>query len=307
MHPDRRRAEAHSRLPFSEGPPQAAHLNMRRLSEGLIIACLAGFVSAVGTTWATSQVLTVKIEQHQQDIRGLQQDIRQLRRDLYRPLLEPSTMLLSELIEDLRASLHDAADVFDTSDLSRHIRIALNAVALHKRARQRSAEISLVAGQTRYAAPDDLVSVDRLVWQNGNSRSPWSGLYPGPAPLAALVETAGDREIALHPPPTAQQVQALAGKCTLLYRARHELELIPGEPSSGPEDPGTADDYTITTLSAADRDLVLLRAQAEACRELAIRGSTKPVNLRAGGLGQPSNATPGALWQALMKEWMEAP
>ena len=60
-----------------------------------------------------------------------------------------------------------------------------------------------------------------------------------------------------------------------------------------------------TTILAGDRELLLLRGQAEAMRELAMRGVAKPVQLRDGlGMG-PRNAHPAALYDALLCEFRE--
>ena len=51
------------------------------------------------------------------------------------------------------------------------------------------------------------------------------------------------------------------------------------------------------------RSLLLLRAQAEACRELALRNVSKPVTMRDAVGSQPRNGTPSALYQMLLTEF----
>jgi hypothetical protein len=61
-----------------------------------------------------------------------------------------------------------------------------------------------------------------------------------------------------------------------------------------------------TTIAAADRGLLLLRAQAEAMLELSLRNVAKPVQLRDGLSGTPRNSTPRALFDALLTAFAEA-
>lgn len=296
---DRRQDYPHSSVPFTEEVNGQAHFNARRFWEGVLVAVVAAVVAAGASTWATTKVLSHELQRQKKDIEELKRDIRDLRRDLYRPhpWSEAADMLISELATELKDSLHDAGDVFDVGDFKRHIRIALQAMALAKRPRTVMAPLSLAADQASYPAPADLAAVVRLEWGNAASRQPWRHDHPGPAPLASLVETSAGREIRLSPPPTLRQVRALHGRCELVYQALHQLEPTDEEGS----------DYEITSLAEADRPLVLLRAQAEACKELAMRGSTKPVDLRGGGMGQARNMTPRALYEALLTEWRDAP
>lgn len=196
---------------------------------------------------------------------------------------------ITELRDRLKNSLHDSARPFDDPDLERHIQISLTAMALQKRPLRKSASITLVANQAEYEAPADLGRLNRLIWQNERFRQPWEADYPGPAPTIQLLRADTGNVIRLNPPPSQQQVNALNGTVLLLYSAKH-----------------TIDSDTVTTLDEADEDLVILRAQAEACRELALRGITQPVTIRDGSMSQPRNMTPRALYAALLEEWKAA-
>lgn len=293
-----RSQEPHSRIPFSEDVRGGVHLNTRRVFEGLLIAALTAILTASASAWATTKVLSERMERQRVDIEELKRDIRDLRRDLYRPRMEPSEMLLSELTTELENSLHDAGETFEPDDFRRHVRIALRDMALTKRPRELYAPLDLEAGKRSYPAPADLATAIGLDWLNGHSREPWHSDYPGPVPLASVIESSSGQEIRLSPAPTAQQVRALGGECDLIYLAEHQLEEVPDS------DPA---DFTVSSLDESDRYLVLLRAQAEACRELAMRNVAKPVELRGGGLSQPRNDTPRALYAALLAEWRDAP
>ena len=61
-----------------------------------------------------------------------------------------------------------------------------------------------------------------------------------------------------------------------------------------------------TTVSAPDRALLLLRAQAEAMRELAMRNVVKPQQMRDGYTSMPRNGTPAALFESLLAEFKGA-
>lgn len=200
-----------------------------------------------------------------------------------------SMATLEDLRERLKSSLQDSARVFEDPDLDRHITVSLTAMALQKRPLRKSASITLVANQAEYPAPADLGRLNRLVWQNERFRQPWEADYPGPAPTLQLLHGDSGKVIRLNPAPTQQQVNALNGTALLLYSAKH-----------------TIDAGNVTTLDEADEDLVILRAQAEACRELALRGISKPVTMRDGAMSQPRNSTPRALYQALLEEWQAA-
>ena len=287
----------HHNAPFIEENGHGGNaLNFRRIFEGVIIALVAGVIAGGAATWATTQKLGTMLDAQQDQISQLRREIRDMRRDLYAPRQwgEEAEVLISELKERLRDSLHGSADVFEDGDLERHIRVALNAMALHKRPRVLTTELALVAKQSAYDAPANIIAIDRLGWQNEFARTPWERKYPGPAPRPALLRKADGDQIILNPPPDRQQVDALDSKATLYYRARHETS-------------GSGASEEVTTLSDADEDLLILRAQAEACRELSMRAITKPVELRGGGLSQPRNGSPAALFAALMTEWQAAP
>jgi hypothetical protein len=66
------------------------------------------------------------------------------------------------------------------------------------------------------------------------------------------------------------------------------------------------DNAADTTVTAADRGLLLLRAQVEAMRELSVRAAAKPVQLRDGLSGVARNSTPAALHEVLLRVFWEA-
>lgn len=206
----------------------------------------------------------------------------------------PGTMSEADLVSDLKASLQDAASVFTgagDSDLKRHLAAA--ALAFHcKRPRTLVGTLTLVADQAQYAAPADLAAIKSSLWgiTPKPRAQPWEKAWPGRLPDVRLVETASSpitRKLELLPPPSAHQIAVLGAEFKFWYYGKHAIDA----------------DAAKTSVMPADRGLLILRAQAEAMRELAIRGSKKPVALRDGYSGTPRNATPSYLFETLMKEF----
>lgn len=267
-----------------------------RLVELVLVTLISAGISGAIVAYGTLQVLKTEIRYMRIDINETRSDVQELRRDLYAPRAGPAPedVLISDLKTRLNASLQDAASVFDDADFDRHIRVALRAMALEKRPRRVSTVLDLSANEGEYDAPADLVAFDRLVWTNEHARQPWERGYTGPAPTATVLRQSSGNLIVLQPPPDRRQVEALGGSVRMFYRADHETS-------------GAGASEEVTTLAESDIDLVILRAQVEAMRELAFRNVTKPVELRGGGLSQPRNGTPGALFSDLLAEWRAAP
>lgn len=196
----------------------------------------------------------------------------------------PSSMGMPALVGDLKASLIDSASAFrapDDADFRRHIERAADAFA-QLRPRTEVGEILLVADEPAYAAPDDMWRFKSALW--GVRRAhPWEPSWPGRLPDVREA----DGMLWLTPAPTAHQVAVLGASYRFFYYARHEIT----EDGSG------------TTLGLADRSLLLLRAQAEAMRELAMRDAVRPVTARDGFSGQPRTGTPGYLAEQFMREF----
>lgn len=201
------------------------------------------------------------------------------------------SMARASLVADLKASLQDAASVFTAvsdADFVRHLDKAALDMG-RRRPRTLLGSVSLVAEQATYAAPADLLTYKVDTW--GQHRiQPWDDRYPGRLPQVRQAELAGVKVLSFTPAPTAAQITILGAEFGFYYLAGHEI----------------GDAEADTTVPAGDRGVLLLRAQAEACRELAMRGMTKPVALRDGHSGTPRNSTPAALWEALMAEFERA-
>lgn len=203
-------------------------------------------------------------------------------------------MPTAEILALYKRSLLDAAAVFtapDDADFLRHLRIAAREIAVCKRTRTAYGTLSLVPGQDLYPAPENLLLPKVSAWGVTNSLAPWD-LPRGPLPALSLVEDGPEgRALRLSPAPSAHQVRVFGAEYPYYYLSAHEL------PDTGP-----------STITQRELNLLILRAQVEALREMTVRNHNKPVNLRQGeGLsGVARNMTPAALYAAFLNEYQEA-
>lgn len=201
-------------------------------------------------------------------------------------------MTRESLRDELKASLADAAKQFTApadEDFDRHLNVAAREMGW-VRPRIVAGTLVLVAERDEYFAPADLVAWKGDRWGSGRRPQPWDANYPGRHPRVRLLESAGVRSLVFDPPPTAMHISLYGSTYTYEYLAAHVI----------------ADTAAATTLQPQERGLLLLRAQAEAVRELAIRAAIKTVSLRDGLTGQSRNSTPAALAEMLLRDWREA-
>jgi len=198
------------------------------------------------------------------------------------------TMSQADLVADLKASLQDSANMFTAAadaDFIRHLDAAAEDFS---RARKRTmvGSLTLVAEQDLYPAPSDCLRPKFSTWGRDARRKylPWDKNWTGRFPRMTMTEQSGAREILLSPAPTATQITRYGSSYKYFYFAAHAVDALAAN----------------TTIMAGDRALLLLRAQAEAAKELAMRNITKPVQLRDTTSSMPRNGTPAALYEALM-------
>ncbi len=205
------------------------------------------------------------------------------------------TMSEADLVADLKASINDAASVFaaaSDADFKRHLAVA--ALAFGRiRARTLVDSLALVADQAEYAVPTGYLGFKSSLWGIAPKAraQPWEKSWPGRLPDVRYVEKAdGTKKLYLDPPPSAAQIAALGAEFRYYFFAAHVIDA----------------DAAKTTILPGERALLLLRAQAEAMRELTFRGLKKPVQLRDGYSGTPRNGMPSYLFELLMKEFQGA-
>lgn len=201
-------------------------------------------------------------------------------------------MGLRELVGDLKRSLQDAAEQFNAAgdeDFERFLSVA--AVAMQdKRPRTQLGQVAIAAETAR--VPLTLPDFHRYkthVW-GSRAPAPWDPAYPGALPRICAVNEGNAWALVFDPPPTTRHIATYGSTFRFWYFSTHALSL----------------DAAQTTLAPADRPLLLLRAQAEAMRELTMRSVHRPVSLRDGYSGAPRNSTPAALYEALLEEFRAA-
>ena len=198
----------------------------------------------------------------------------------------PGTMSEDDLIADLKASIHDASTFFDSKvdAYKRHLNVAARDIARF-RPRTMLGSITVEADVIAYAAPGDMVMPKRSIWgQNERQRfRQYESGYPGKLPRLSLV---GD-EVHLSPAPSSAQIAKLGSTYKFYYFAAHQIGATAAE----------------TTVRESDRALLILRAQAEAMREMSIHQANKPVKVAQGTNAQPREGTPAFLYKALLEEF----
>jgi len=203
-------------------------------------------------------------------------------------------MQLSALVADLKASLNDAAGQFRApadADFQRLLGVALLDMQV-KRPVTKPGQVSLFPLQARYAIThDDFAALKVHQWADpASTPKPWEANYPGAVPRVAAQWGGASWWLEFSPAPTPRQLQVWGSEFRFWYFATHTLGEAVGE----------------TTVNPSDRGLLLLRAQAEAMRELAMRNVVKTQAMRDGFSGQPRNGTPSALFETLLAEFKGA-
>lgn len=202
------------------------------------------------------------------------------------------SMSQQDVVDDLKRSIGDAGSAFGAAadaDWLRLLAVALVGMQ-GKRPRTLLGTLTIAADEPSVAVTQpDFVQYKTMVWGSRPPR-PWEPCYPGSVPRVAAVHDGSGWALMFDPAPTYAHIAAYGSAFKFWYFGAHSLG-------------ATAE---LTTLPAADRPLLLLRAQAEAMRELSMRNINKPVALRDGYSGSPRNSTPAALYAALLEEWDKA-
>ena len=201
----------------------------------------------------------------------------------------------SDLIAELKASLLSSADYFQgtdsdaDADFKRHLQVAAADLAEHRNLTLLG-EFELEADQADYTdVPADLVRINSALWGTEKRLHPWADNYPGPLPRARLSRTSSGQRISLAPAPTRTQILTLGSTYRFYYAASYW--------TGSTSDP--------LNLDGTDRGLILLRAQAEACKELALMNVTRTVETRTSVSG-PRNQTPRSLFEMLIAEYRKS-
>lgn len=194
----------------------------------------------------------------------------------------------------LEASLLDAANLFGADTLARkpaldqHLATALaefNRVA----PRLVSTTLTLVAKLGNYAAPADAIRFHSSeVVDDQNELSPWNEYRIPQVPVPIITHVGGVRAWQFRPTPSEFMIQRIGREYPYTYYARHVL------------DETTAAN---TTLTLEQQPLLIMRAQVESLRAIALRNAHKPVAMRDATYSQTKNGTPAALAEQTMRMW----
>lgn len=204
------------------------------------------------------------------------------------------SLSLATLLPDYKASLRDAASVFKgtdadaDADFKRHLGTAARAIGMDgKRNCTRLGQLTLLAEQSDYTdVPDDILLPKNSDWGIGRMAA-WQQ-PAGALPVVRLTELDGVPLLVLSPAPSAEQIAAYGADYRYYYLAAPVLT-----------DAGSS-------LKDGDKDLVILRAQVEAAREMVMRNLQKPVALSPGSGSSPANMTAAGWYAALLDEYRKA-
>lgn len=196
---------------------------------------------------------------------------------------------MADLVETLKASLMDAADVFASSG-STALEDMLNTAADDFRRVKPNiqfAEVTLVAGQRSYDLPAAMGEFKYDTWGQGR-KQPWETGFAGRLPRVSVALVGATKKLVLDPAPTQAHIDDAGATLPYWYTVPHVIH---------------AADGAQTTIPLVHRGLLILRAQMEAMRQLAVRNLAKPVQMIDGHSNAPRNGTASFLFEVLSKEF----
>lgn len=195
-----------------------------------------------------------------------------------------------DLLKAYSDSLLDSQRAFKADDFGRHMDTALRELAQFY-PRRMLAELNAMPMQREYECPADLIEV--LATHYGRAekaqRQPWDAGYPTQRLPEVTVQyrADGSRYLQVFPAPNYQLMAQIGAVVGYEYSAAH---IVTEE---------------VCTLTEVDVQLAILRAQAEAMRELAMRNSTQPTQIKDSLTNTPANGAPSYLYTLLMNEFYE--
>ena len=193
-----------------------------------------------------------------------------------------------DLLKAYSDSLLDSQRAFKAEDFERHMDTALRDLAQFRPHRV-LAELNAMPMQREYECPADLIEV--LATHYGRAekaqRQPWDAGYPTQRLPEVTVQyrADGSRYLQVFPAPSYQLLAQIGTVVGYEYSAGHVV----------------TDSYS--SLTPVLVHLAILRAQAEAMRELAMRNSSMPTQVKDSLTNTPANGTPSYLYQLLMDEF----
>ena len=193
-----------------------------------------------------------------------------------------------DLLKAYSDSLLDSQRAFKADDFGRHMDTALRELAQFY-PRRMLAELNAMPMQREYECPADLIEV--LATHYGRAekaqRQPWDAGYPTQRlpDVTVKYRADGSRYLQVFPAPSYQLLAQIGAVVGYEYSAAHVVT------------------DTYSSLTPVLVQLTILRAQAEAMRELAMRNSSMPTQVKDSLTNTPANGTPSCLYQLLMDEF----
>ena len=195
-----------------------------------------------------------------------------------------------DLLKAYSDSLLDSQRAFKADDFGRHMDTALRDLA-QVSPRNVLAQLNVLPMQRECECPPDLIRVIATHYGRAEKmqRQPWDVAYPAHRLPDVMVRyrADGSRYLQVSPPPSYEMMTQLGAVVEYEYSAKHIL----------------TDEHN--SLTPVLEQLLVLRAQAEAMRELAMRNSTQPTQIKDSLTNTPANGTPSYLYTLLMNDFYE--
>lgn len=197
-------------------------------------------------------------------------------------------LLFDDILLSYKSSLLDSASVFTNEHLARHLKTAIFEYSKRKPL-IKNGSIDLIPNIKTYSAPNDLFEIFETLWAKNEklTKNPWDFNYPRNLPRLNAFQRNNGYELVLNRAVTESEIQMFGKAFEFSYKAFHIL----------------GNDLNQTTITENAIPIILLRAQAEAAREMAMRNIHKPVSLNTPVGGVPSNGTAMGIYQALIIEF----
>ena len=195
-------------------------------------------------------------------------------------------MTLTALKKDLIDSLTEASELID-NQVDHLLSVAAVELARVKRFTL-CGHVMLQSGIAVYNAPADMIDFKVHIWGRYQRQmyNLWDPRYPRTLPTVTITQGT-PKQIHLSFPPDGHLISLLGSQFSFYYYASHTLSDEPGE----------------TTVPIFERDLLLLRAQAEAMKILSIRYADKTVSSKHVISGAAKIGTPAALYKTFLCEF----
>lgn len=201
---------------------------------------------------------------------------------------EGARQLLANTLTDARLIFGEDGSPEQQTALYAHL---ATAVTDYNRVRPRIVgfDLQLVAGQRDYPAPAGALRFHLCELVAANDQlDPYDPRHVDHVPMPVLIRNAdGARVWRFSPVPSQRLVNVFGSVYRYTAVVTHRL----------------ADTASETTFWAEDLPQLVMRAQVESLRALAVRNAHKPFTTRDPSQSQTRNGTPAALAQMVMADW----